>query len=180
MRMHLCPFQSTMDKNRLEPFTWFGLTDETITSFLPPNRCWYDEESPSSQGLVLAACFKGGFTQHGRVKCFTNKDSTQPVSKSAFKKSWRGGNHNGWPRCPAPPAPCPRTPHRNGCQNKKKKKKGGGKLQQKGAHFQAARAWGEWLCHSDCTMQHSQDAEIRVEPVSSEGEQRVTYGLALT
>lgn len=62
----------------------------------------------------------------------------------------------------------------------KRKKKGGGKLQQKGAHFQAARAWGEWLCHSDCTMQHSQDAEIRVEPVSSEGEQRVTYGLALT
>lgn len=177
MRMHLCPFQSTMDKNRLEPFTWFGLTDETITSFLPPNRCWYDEEHPSSQGLVLAACFKGGFTQHGRVKCFTNKDSTQPVSKSAFKKSWRGGNHNGWPRCPAPPAPCPRTPHGNGCQNKKKKKRGGGKLQQKGAHFQAARARGEWLCHSDCTMQHSQNAEIRV---SSEGEQRVTYGLALT
>lgn len=124
MRMHLCPFQSTMDKNRLKLFTWFGLTDETITSFLPPNRCWYDEESPSSQGLVLAACLKGGFTQHGRVKCFTNKDSTQPVSKSAFKKSRRGGNHNGWPRCPAPPAPCLRTPHRNGCQNKKKKKRG--------------------------------------------------------
>lgn len=87
MRMHLCPFQSTMDKNRLEPFTWFGLTDETITSFLPPNRCWYDEESPSSQGLVLATCFKGGFTQHGRVKCFTKIQ----LNRSANQRSKNPG-----------------------------------------------------------------------------------------
>lgn len=63
---------------------------------------------------------------------------------------------------------------------KTKKKEKGGEPQQKGEHFQAARAWGEWLRHSDCTMQHGQDAEIRVEPVSSEGEQQVTYTLALT
>lgn len=33
MRMHLCSFQTSVDKKRLEPFTWFGLTDETTTSF---------------------------------------------------------------------------------------------------------------------------------------------------
>lgn len=42
------------------------------------------------------------------------------------------------------------------------------------------RALEEWLHHSDYTMQHGQDAEIRVEPVASAEKQRFTYVLALT
>lgn len=42
------------------------------------------------------------------------------------------------------------------------------------------RALEEWLHHSNYTMQHGQDAEIRVEPVSSVEEQWFTYVLALT
>lgn len=116
MRMYLCPFQSSVDKKRLEPFTWFGLTDETTTSFLLPIRCSYDEESLSSQGLVPATCLKGGSTWQSIVLQRFNSTSLQfgvqkiPARREPQWLAW----------CPAPPAPG--MPHRNGCQNQKKKK----------------------------------------------------------
>lgn len=55
-----------------------------------------------------------------------------------------------------------------------------GKPTEKSTSKLRARAWEEWLRHSDHTMQHGQDAETSVEPASSAGEQRFTYGLALT